>query len=1178
VAEQRLDARSDLFSLGALGYLMLTERHAFAARSVADLGEAWKRRIPAPSHFEPDVPKALDELIVSLLSLNAVGRPSSAAEVFNRLSAIAALPAAEAPEVARAYLTTPALVGRANAVRQFRHVLSRANQRHGMPMVIEGLEGLGRSRLLSSFLMDAKLEGYSTLRADASSADEGPLGVGAALARRLFMTDPFMARDAAGENAALLSSLLFPSDGAALAPAGDEARSGSVVEALSSMFLAAAEARPLVVGVDDFERLDPHSKQFVVRLATLSQKSRLTIVVTLSRDVHGEAHALLRDVASRLTLAPLTETETRELVRSLFGDVPNIEGVTRWVHQLSSGRPRAAMEVANHLVENGVVEYEEGLWTLPARLDLRGLPASVDQALDSKIASLGPDALALCRALALSSEQEPLLVREYGELFDGCSGSRLDVAMNELVGRSIVVPMPMTLTFAHAGLREAARRSIPPEDLAEMHRRVAAAYRSGQVPSLALSSYHSLEAGDVELAFEQAVRAVERRKTISVRGSAFSRTPEGIRAFETLFEWGLSNQKSWPETLALGQILLQLAAVADMRLVRYAPKILERLRLDSGLVDHDALPPSLDPLERIRTGIGQAMARYDATEVSERGLPALAAIEALCGGVASLAGAYSRRSEPLEVARLLSLLDPFRPFSPAAAVVADMVAFSVDGLLGRDIRERRLRVLETLSAPVPGLDEISRVGMYWMNLFYEALEEAANGVQSATERVQPLMSDAIYAPLGWEVHVVAALFLGDLEGAAVARRERDLANLTGSFDAGALLDLGLLYEAGAADLSGDVLRLKPFVAWLERQSRACPAVAAFYELHLGNYHRLRGESAKALASYQRAHALSPRASDFGEWSYIVFRLGQALIEADRATEARELCASAVADARSNNVAPRMSQRIEMTLAMAEAALGLAEDAEARSERAVTAALADGLGGVFLVTSYGDQGRVAELTGNRELLDRVIERLETLAAFSRHPALATKHVHLLRHAQGRGQLQVLPNPQKVLGGSTSTNASVVTGIRTQIELCRGRGERARRALKLLLDAAASDEGFLYLCEERTVKLAASSVEAAPPASLEAVLADHLRSGTAEGDTTGDEEREETTRLRSLRPGVDGPLFDVVEVVTRVRGRCVLTALAALKPRNGTLEPVPLVLREALSDALLSAGDTPGIPWA
>jgi hypothetical protein len=66
------------------------------------------------------------------------------------------------------------------------------------------------------------------------------------------------------------------------------------------------------------------------------------------------------------------------------------------------------------------------------------------------------------------------------------------------------------------------------------------------------------------------------------------------------------------------------------------------------------------------------------------------------------------------------------------------------------------------------------------------------------------------------------------------------------------------------------------------------------------------------------------------------------------------------------------------------------------------------------------------------------------------------------------------------------------------------------------------------------------------------------------------------MPSLRPEPETS-YDVVEVVTETGGRYVLAALAAMKPRNGALLPVPMVVRTTLSDALIRAGDTVAIPW-
>jgi hypothetical protein len=90
----------------------------------------------------------------------------------------------------------------------------------------------------------------------------------------------------------------------------------------------------------------------------------------------------------------------------------------------------------------------------------------------------------------------------------------------------------------------------------------------------------------------------------------------------------------------------------------------------------------------------------------------------------------------------LPLIEPFRVISPAVAFVVDMLAFIVDAMLGRSVREQRLRLLRDLSVPVAGLEEVPRVGMYWLNLYYQALDDAVHGRPEAAEIARPLLQTA----------------------------------------------------------------------------------------------------------------------------------------------------------------------------------------------------------------------------------------------------------------------------------------------------------------------------------------------------------------------------------------------------------------------------------------------------
>src|SRR5262245_42953446 len=126
-----LDGRVDLFALGALAYFLLTKRHAYPATSVAELRELWQQRPPAPSELAPDIPKGLDDLVLALLDTDVGVRPSNAAEVIERLTAVAGLPSDQRLAVAQSYLTTPALVGRESHIARARQYLDHAAHGHG---------------------------------------------------------------------------------------------------------------------------------------------------------------------------------------------------------------------------------------------------------------------------------------------------------------------------------------------------------------------------------------------------------------------------------------------------------------------------------------------------------------------------------------------------------------------------------------------------------------------------------------------------------------------------------------------------------------------------------------------------------------------------------------------------------------------------------------------------------------------------------------------------------------------------------------------------------------------------------------------------------------------------------------------------------------------------------------
>jgi eukaryotic-like serine/threonine-protein kinase len=89
---EALDAAVDVYALAASAYFALCGAYPYPARSFAQLHALWAAGRPdAPSAVCPEVPRELDELVMSSLALDPAERPAVAVWI-DQLGAIAQLP------------------------------------------------------------------------------------------------------------------------------------------------------------------------------------------------------------------------------------------------------------------------------------------------------------------------------------------------------------------------------------------------------------------------------------------------------------------------------------------------------------------------------------------------------------------------------------------------------------------------------------------------------------------------------------------------------------------------------------------------------------------------------------------------------------------------------------------------------------------------------------------------------------------------------------------------------------------------------------------------------------------------------------------------------------------------------------------------------------------------------
>lgn len=596
-----IDHRADLYSLGATAYFLLTGRLPFAVRNFDEVRELGKRLPEPPSAFAPAVPPALDALVMLLLSPEPAARPTSAAEVIDRLGVLGGLERAPELQTALGYVESAATVGNREELAQARRALQP-----GGTVVIEAPSGFGKTRLLRELELEAKTAGRRVIQTSGSHGRRGPYGVLRALARGVLLVEPEVALDAVratGTSARLLAdavpelaarlpvprgkqSISDPHGAPRVEQSADprEARlllQSAIVDWLSRV----SQVLPLVILIDDVQRADEAS---LAVLAVLAGKAevRLRLAVTNRTDEPARAPIPLEALlcaATRVTLRAFDQEDIEALVVATFGPNANGRRFAHAVHRASAGSPLLATEVFRHLIKRGVVRHVDGEWILPEELGPAEVPRGLIDAMDQHIARLDARALALGQALSVHGGTIP--IETCFALADRPDASDVFAGIDGLVHEGVLVGDGTSYQFAHDAHREALLRTLEPDRKRALHLRagnvlLAQPTASGRELEI---GWHLLHGGDAARGAELLAGA---GKGLFKTG-AFADAIGPLEAALPVFE---ASRRPLKDRLELRCMLTGLGFFSDRRLIeRYARPTMEQLRACAGLKAADRI-------------------------------------------------------------------------------------------------------------------------------------------------------------------------------------------------------------------------------------------------------------------------------------------------------------------------------------------------------------------------------------------------------------------------------------------------------------------------------------------------------------------------------------------------------------------------------------------------------------
>ncbi len=893
-----LDQRSDLYSLGALAYWTLTRRRAVRSTSVTELRAALAEKIVPPSHHVPGVPPELEELVLSLLRHDPLARPSTAAEVMERLADIAGLPPEDDEEIARCYLAHPPLAGRDAARESLELRVSDALAGRGSAVSVEAPEGMGRSALLDAVARRAELDGALVLRAR-PDLDIGAYGVARALAKAAMAALPELGAGVVTRHEAVIGHW-FRRSGAPHEPQAKGAAPVSASEAaerrartqlaVQEWLLALAEETPLVVMLDDAHRADGDSLALLTSLAREAAGRRLVVVAAAARGkppVDAEALAAFVEDATTLALDPLSCDDVATLVDTVFGTVPNATALAHWLHAQSGGSPFHAMELLRVLVRRHVIRYANGTFSLPHPAQL--VHVELGSRLVAQLDDLSEGALAVARILsmhgeALTADQcAAVLERPHADV---------RAALAELGARALVVRHDRRFAFANDSMRAALAESIDAASRPGLHLRLGRALLDARdaPPELRIQAgFHLLRGGEPDAAAEILATA---GMELAYRAENTAKGAEGLEAALAQFE-----RQGRPDAENI-RVLAPLAAAgyfADRRLfVRYGRRALEVLLEISGTRLAARLRRFLGGKLAILAGLLVAFVRYLRTP-RDRRLDSFGEVLTGLFGVASVnASAAATSFEPHVAFEVAESLEPFAPLGPdhPANVMRDLCLASPTAVVGEFAESLAIyrSVIDRLASPKLAAklpDEVRRLastGMVYGLALTEAMRARSNVLELADAIDESEL--AFYRPHAELVRMVDHGFRGDQAGADAHRARLEArALLSGSAWSVTTVTLGrllILYR-----WTRDNLGLVRLIDEAERLTALVPAMAGYRDLALAYVELLRGRPDRALELTEQT-LFAPRPSRPGRREIELGHYVEILVAAGRASEAKTI--------------------------------------------------------------------------------------------------------------------------------------------------------------------------------------------------------------------------------------------------------------------------------------------------
>jgi predicted ATPase len=524
----KVDARADLYSLGAVLYLMLTGRRPFNARTLAGYMEKHLHRpVRPPRELTPTVPPELDEICVRLLAKDPADRFASATHLLHALGAAGD----EGPPLGHPAWAPP-LVGRTAELAQIHEAIARVtgqgaeeepgrDRRAGGLLIIEGNPGTGGARLTDELAAEARTQGTPLSR----SHNQTPTQLAFSGYRPLYED---LVRGGVAQPALLLQGV-FGAPGAI--PKPERAERWAVMAAMAELI---REGGPRVIILEALDRADRGTvelTEYLVRNLVGIGGAPLLFAITRQEPadfdplrglVSGESTGVIPE---RIVLGPLSPSATEELVLHVVADGAAARALAKRLHKEGEGSPFFIVEMLRALHQEGVIgprpvrgpaeltvdEDEVDHLTLP-------VPSSLKAAIVERLLPLRAEARQVAEVLAISRQELDLTsLMTITHLSEEEALTAIDALLAAELALERVVGSTECYELARNRVRDVLVAEMAPALRADLHRRVGShlerQFRHNPTAIVETLAWHFEQGDRPAKAYPYLVRAAEKLAT-----------------------------------------------------------------------------------------------------------------------------------------------------------------------------------------------------------------------------------------------------------------------------------------------------------------------------------------------------------------------------------------------------------------------------------------------------------------------------------------------------------------------------------------------------------------------------------------------------------------------------------------------------------------------------------------